>query len=103
MDPLVAKTELTELSEKSKISAYKELFSEKPAYYESLFDREGLAFFIFENDTLRFWTDNTVAIENRLAQNQFDKPLVKLLNGWFQVIKLSSGKKELFALILLKK
>ncbi len=98
-----SKKELSELAEKTKKWKYKELFSEKPGYYESLFDREGLVFLIFENDTLRFWTDNTVAVDNRLSRNNFKDPVVKLPNGWFEVVKLSVGKKELFALILLKR
>lgn len=95
--------ELTELAEKTKKWTYKELFSEKPGYYESLFEREGLVFLIFENDTLCFWTDNTVAVDNRLSLNNFNDKIVQLPDGWFEVEKLSSGKKEFYALILLKR
>ena len=95
--------ELSALSEKTKKWSYKELFSEKPGYYESLFDREGLVFFIFENDTLSFWTDNTIAVDNRLSQNNFIENIVKLPNGWFEIVKLKEGKKELLALVLLKR
>ena len=108
-----ATKELNELAEKIKTWSYKELFSEKPGYYESLFEREGLVFLIFENDSLCFWTDNTVAVDNRLSQNNFKDKIVKLPDGWFEVEKLtlanpssgglSSGKKEMFALILLKR
>ncbi|MBI4946880.1 MAG: GHKL domain-containing protein [Bacteroidetes bacterium] len=98
-----AKKELSELSEKSQGWTYNKLFSEKPGYYESLFDREGLVFLIFENDTLRFWTDNTVAVNNRLSQNNFNDKIVKLANGWFEVVKFPTGKKQLFALVLLKR
>src|ERR1035437_1383241 len=96
-----AKKELSNLSEKAKTWTYKKLFGEKPDYYENLFDREGLVLLIFENDTLRFWTDNTVAVDNRLSQNNFNERIVKLSNGWFDVVKLPVGKKELVALVLL--
>ncbi|MEK6614528.1 MAG: ATP-binding protein [Bacteroidota bacterium] len=98
-----AEKELDELSEKTKKWSYKELFSEKPEYYKSLFEREGLVFLIFENDTLCFWTDNTVAVDNRLSRNNFNDKIVKLPNGWFGIEKFSIGNKELLALILLKR
>src|ERR1035437_3103812 len=100
---LSAKKELSNLSEKAKTWTYKKLFGEKPDYYENLFDREGLVFMIFENDTLRFWTDNTVAVDNRLSQNNFNDKIVRLPNGWFEVEKFPAGKKELCALVLLKR
>jgi two-component system, NtrC family, nitrogen regulation sensor histidine kinase NtrY len=98
-----AKVELSELSGKTKIWNYKKLFSEKHGYYESLFEREGLVFLIFEDDSLRFWTDNTVSVDNLLSRNNFKDNIVKLPNGWFEVVKLQAGKKELYALILLKR
>ncbi|MBI3500262.1 MAG: GHKL domain-containing protein [Bacteroidetes bacterium] len=97
-----AKKELNELGEKTKTWSYEKIFSEKPGYYENLFDKEGLEFLIFENDTLRFWTDNMVAVDNHLSHTNFNEKIVKLPNGWFHVEKISSGKKDLFALILLK-
>lgn len=110
-----SKEELKELSEKANKWTYEELFSEKTHYYESLFEREGLVFLIFENDTLRFWTDNRVAVDNLRSRNNFSGKIVKLPNGWFSIEKLFVGptkgtdsvfqrrKKELFALILLRK
>jgi len=98
-----AREELSELSEKAKKWTYKELFSEKHDYYESLFEREGLVFLIFENDSLCFWTDNTIAVDNFLSRNNLNSKIVKLPNGWFKVVKLSAGKKELFGLVLLKR
>src|SRR5687768_7929760 len=82
---LHARQELAELSEKIKTWTYKDLFSEKPDYYETLFDREGLVFLIFEDDKLCFWTDNMVAVDNHLSYNNFSDKIVKLPNGWFSV------------------
>ena len=98
-----SKEELKELADKANKWTYKELFSEKTDYYENLFEREGLAFLVFENDTLRFWTDNKVAVDNLRSRNNFSGKIVKLPNGWFSIEKLTVDKKELFALILLKK
>ncbi|HEY4799051.1 MAG TPA: hypothetical protein VII99_08255, partial [Bacteroidia bacterium] len=98
-----AQKELLQLAEQAKKNSYKEIFSEKPQYYESLFAREGLVFLIFEKDSLRFWTDNTVEVENSLSQNNFNNKIILLPNGWFEVEKMSSAGKKLFALILLKR
>lgn len=98
-----AKSEIAELSKKSDNLTYEELFSEKINYYETLFEREGLVFLIFERDTLRFWTDNTVAVDNYLPKNNLEGKIVKLPNGWFAIQKLEKGEKILFALILLKR
>src|ERR1051326_7501039 len=46
-----AKKELNLLTEKTKSWPYEKIFSEKPGYYENLFEKEGLEFLIFENDT----------------------------------------------------
>ncbi|MFI5164249.1 MAG: hypothetical protein ACHQHP_03265, partial [Bacteroidia bacterium] len=98
-----AKEELKTLAGKIRILSYKKIFSDKPGYYENLFQRAGLDFLIFENDTLRFWTDNTVAVDDNLSQNNFSGNIVKLPKGWFEVLHLSAGKKNIFALILLKR
>lgn len=98
-----AKAELKALEQKAAKWTYREMFSEKPADYESLFDREGLVFLVFENDTLRFWTDNTVAVNQELGKNDFSGKIARLPNGWFGIERLASGNKKLFALILLKR
>lgn len=98
-----ASEELQELFEKTNKWTYAEVFSEKHEYYESLFEREGLVFLVFEKGSLQFWTDNTVVVDNYLLRNDFYNKVVKLPNGWFEIIKHSEGKKELFALLLLKR
>lgn len=97
-----AKEKLKELFQKARELNYEGLFREKTGYYEDLFEREGMVFLIFENDSLRFWTDHTVAVDNYLPRNNFLGKIVKLPNGWFAIEKLSEGEKKLFALILLK-
>ncbi len=98
-----AKKELKELGEKIEKWNYDEVFSEKPGYYEQLFEREGLVFLVFENDSLKFWTDNTVAVENYLPKNNFKNKIAQLPNGWFSIERTTIGNKKLFALILLKR
>jgi len=98
-----AKEELQELAKKAENWSYNEIFSEKPEYYENLFEREGLVYLLFENDSLRFWTDNTVAVNRELRKNDFKEKIARLPNGWFGIERLLQGKKKLYALILLKR
>ncbi|TAL58399.1 MAG: GHKL domain-containing protein [Bacteroidetes bacterium] len=98
-----AKEELKALAVKAEKWSYHKMFSEKPGYYESLFDREGFVFLVFENDSLRFWTDNTVAVNQHLPKNSFSGKIARLPNGWFGIERLEQGNKKLFALILLKR
>ncbi|MFH1005120.1 MAG: ATP-binding protein [Bacteroidota bacterium] len=94
--------ELNLLSDKASKWSYKKLFNEKSNYYKNLFEREGFVFFIFEHDSLFFWTDNTVTVDNFLQQNSFDRKAILLANGWFEVMRLKTEKKEIIGLILLK-
>ena len=86
--------------------SFEKLFSDKIEHYSRLFEKEGIAFLIYDNDTLKFWTDHSIAVENYLKEVCLDDRLVQLKNGWFEVMKKYSqpkGTRGVFGLILLKK
>jgi two-component system nitrogen regulation sensor histidine kinase NtrY len=73
--------------------------------YENLFKEKGIVYLIYENDSLIFWTDNSPAIENYRKEICLDQPLVRLRNGWFEVLEhpqSNKNKKHFIALILIK-
>ncbi len=73
--------------------------------YAKSFADQGIAFFIYENDSLQFWTDNHPAVENYMLNVCFEKKIVKLKNGYYQVIRHSQNaysSYQLYALILIK-
>jgi two-component system nitrogen regulation sensor histidine kinase NtrY len=73
--------------------------------YQNKFIEKGLSFFIYENDSLQFWTDNHPAVENYMLNICLEKKIVKLKNGYYEVIKHSENKYssfQLYALILIK-
>ena len=73
--------------------------------YSNTFNDKGIAFFIYDNDSLQFWTDNHPAVENYMLNICLDKKIVKLKNGYYLVIKHSQNAYspfQLYALILLK-
>lgn len=50
----------------------------------NLYAKEGLAFFIYNQDSLIFWSDNSIPISNRNIIPE--SGLIKLNNGWFRRI-----------------
>src|SRR3954463_4309823 len=55
--------------------------------YKNTFSEEGIACFIYENDSLQYWTDNHAAVENYMLNVCLEKRLVKLKNGFYEVIR----------------
>jgi two-component system nitrogen regulation sensor histidine kinase NtrY len=97
--------EMSVLAKRAETQSYSQLFAEKPDYYNTLLEKEGLAFLIYENDTLKFWSDNSIAVENWMKEVCLDTKMVKLHNGWFEVMKPntnSSTAKTIVGLILIK-
>ena len=73
--------------------------------YADLFKKKGIAFFIYENDSLQFWTDNHPAVENYMLNVCLEKKIVKLKNGYYEVIRHSQNAYspfQLYALVLIK-
>lgn len=85
--------------------SYEKIFSEKFVKDKEALDKEGIAILIYENDSLKFWSNNSIAVENYFKQVCLDDQIAKLKNGWFQVLKSNSkplGSKVVIALIHIK-
>jgi two-component system, NtrC family, nitrogen regulation sensor histidine kinase NtrY len=67
-----------------------------------LLERRGLAIFVYENDSLKLWSDNSVPISNLYSQNQTDSSFVHLKNGWYVSRTIRLGKYTVMGLILIK-
>jgi signal transduction histidine kinase len=73
--------------------------------YAATFNERGIAYFIYENDSLQFWTDNHPAVENYMLNICLEKRLVKLKNGYYEVIRHPKNAYsffQLYALVLIK-
>ncbi len=84
---------------------YNQLFANKPESYNTLLEQEGLVLLLYENDTLKFWSDNSIAVENWMKEVCLDTKIAKLHNGWFEVMKPASNAataKRIVGLILIK-
>ena len=97
--------EMTALAKRAETQNYNQLFTEKPEYYNTLLEQEGLALLIYENDTLKFWNDNSIAVENWVKEVCLDSKMAKLRNGWFEVVRPHTNAtttKAIVGLILIK-
>lgn len=97
--------EMLDLAKRAETNNYLQLFTQKPSYYNTLLEDEGLAVLIYENDTLKFWSDNSIAVENWIREVCLDTKMVKLQNGWFEVMKPitnASTTKTIVGLVLIK-
>src|ERR1041385_6737157 len=57
-------TELDSLMHLSAGKTFDEIFSARPERYNSLFHDHGIALLIYQGDSLKFWSDNSVSVEN---------------------------------------
>lgn len=98
-------SEMRSLAERAKTESYPELFVNRPDYYNRLLEQEGIALLIYENDTLKFWSDNSIAVENWVKEVCLDTRVVKLHNGLFEVRRPtsnSSTSRTVVGLVLIK-
>jgi two-component system nitrogen regulation sensor histidine kinase NtrY len=97
--------EMLLLAKRAEKENYDQLFKHKPAYYNSLMEKEGIALLIYESDTLKFWSDNSIAVENWIKEVCLDTKMAKLHNGWFEVMHPhtnSTTTKTIVGLVLIK-
>jgi two-component system nitrogen regulation sensor histidine kinase NtrY len=97
--------EMLSLAQRAEGQSYQQLFVQSPSHYSDLMENEGIALLIYENDTLKFWSDNSIAVENWIKEVCLDSRTAKLRNGWFEVMHPptnSTTTKTIVGLILIK-
>ncbi len=71
--------------------------------FGELFHKEGMLFLIYEDDELKFWSDNSVPVIDELTpRRNYEEPLQKLSNGWYFSKTKQTGNKTYIALLLIK-
>ncbi len=100
----ILNNEVDSLVKLSKGKKADEIFMARPLRYNALFSKEGLVLLMYDNDTLKFWSDNSVSVENYMKEICLDDRMVKLKNGWFEVIrKTDDVGRTIIGMILIKK
>ncbi len=71
--------------------------------FGNLFAEEGMLFLIYENNELKFWSNNSVSAINELTtRRNYEAPLQKLSNGWYLSKTQKAGNKTYVGLLLIK-
>ena len=81
---------------------YNDLFKKQLVSYKSLYNTQGFVLLVYENDSLKFWSDNHIPVENFLLKICLDSKIVKLNNGFFEVRRKEVNNKIIIGLILIK-
>ncbi|MFB6307254.1 MAG: hypothetical protein ABEH43_09760, partial [Flavobacteriales bacterium] len=67
-------------------------------------DKNGYAFYYYEKKSLKYWSDNSVPLNDLPPISEISEKPIKLSNGWYYPIKENINEKEqLLALLLIKR
>jgi hypothetical protein len=97
----VAKANLDLLAETLKKISPKKLFAKYHDLASDLYKDEGIALYVYQNDSLCFWTDNQPAVDLFAYTNETNVQLIKIRNGWYEYIKQKSNTSDDYTLIAL--
>ncbi len=78
--------EAEELAALAGKKSYFSLFGSKSQYYEELYEDKGIILMMYERDSLRLWSEQSVAVEIYHKGSYGGENMVRLKNGWYQVI-----------------
>lgn len=82
----------------------KDYFSKKDElidrYNQEVYEEEGFAFYIYNRDSLEFWSVNTIPLDHELLDKKTG--VLKLKNGWYIPQKRESGNNTFIGVYLLK-
>ena len=68
----------------------------------NLYKNEGIVLLGYSADSLVFWSDNSIPVDNYYVDNQLYSDVANLKNGWFVIRQNHIDDYELFGLILIK-
>ena len=78
----------------------KQLFKKKK--YLQLYKDQGILILVFEDEKLKFWSDNSVSVFDDYNNNDFDDGLIHLSNGWFVKKEKDDNPYKIVGLIKIK-
>lgn len=93
---------IANIAQEIETTSYDNLFKNELSSYESLYNTQGFVLLIYENDSLKFWSDNHIPVENFLLKICLDSKIVKLNNGLFEVRRKQVNNRVIIGLILIK-
>ncbi|HAN19544.1 MAG: hypothetical protein A2X13_15130 [Bacteroidetes bacterium GWC2_33_15] len=79
-----------------------ELMNQRDIVSPDLFEKEGIILLGYKNDSLFFWTDNLIPVDNFSIDTNMYSGTIQLSNGWYVVRYKEFNECSIFALILIK-
>jgi signal transduction histidine kinase len=70
--------------------------------YIGLLEKKGIAVFIYKNDSLKFWSDNSVPISLQYSSSGIDSTFLYLKNAWYVPRTIKSKTVTIVGLIQIK-
>ena len=98
-EKIVEKT-FSDIKSELDTSDAKSLFNNK--HYFNLYNDYGVLIFIFKDDTLEFWSDNSVSVADDYNSNNFRNGIMHLSNGWFVIKEIRKPPYRITGLIKIK-
>lgn len=86
-------------SSRKKSRRLESLFSDP--YFSNL-ENNGLAILVFQRDTLKFWSNNTLPINKIFSETNLHKQMAYLHNGYYVIKRKTFENKTIVGLILIK-
>ncbi|MCF8234987.1 MAG: GHKL domain-containing protein [Bacteroidales bacterium] len=71
-------------------------------YFQNLFETQGIELLLFDKDSLVYWSDNKVPLENETLFELPSSGIAKLKNGFYKIKSFKENSLNAFALILIK-
>ncbi len=94
--------ELDSLVLQSQGKTYNQIFLEDH-HAEHPYRDEGIVLLIYQGDTLKYWSDNSAAVENYMQEVCLDQRMTRLRNGWFEtILKTDNTGRTFVGLLLIK-
>ncbi|MCK7528786.1 MAG: hypothetical protein MZV64_70155 [Ignavibacteriales bacterium] len=80
-----------------------DLMQNIPDSYNSLYENYGIVLLGYKNDSLIFWTDNLIPVDNYSINKGLNNSVVKLTDGWYVVRSIQRNDCKFYGLIHSKK
>lgn len=97
----IAKSHLDLLSNALKDTKPSDLFVKYNGIISDLYKNEGIAVYVYSDDSLCYWSDNQPAVDLFAYTNETDLQLIKMRNGWYEYIKQETDQKLNYTLVAL--
>ncbi len=70
---------------------------------EKVYDKKFCGFFVYEDNSLKYWTSNSIPLPTSTTFHFFDKSLIYLNNGWYLCHACEKGNIHTAGIFLIKK